>query len=138
MRTAPGESVLGVGVDLVEVGRVRLALERWRGRFCARVFRDAEQAYCDSRAAPWRHYAARFAVKEAVGKAFGTGIGADIGWLDIEVRRVPETGAPEVVLTGKAAALARRRGVRRVLASLSHARDYAIAQVVLSGRRAAS
>lgn len=133
MTARRGERVLGVGVDLVEVRRMRDALERWSDRFCARVFRPSERAYCDGRAAPWRHYAARFAVKEAVAKAFGTGIGADIGWLDIEVRRAPQTGAPEVALLGKAADLARRRGVRQVFASLSHVRDYAVAYVVISG-----
>ena len=106
---------------------------RWDVHFLARVFRTSERAYCDGQAAPWRHYAGRFAVKEAVGKAFGTGIGQPIGWTDIEVRRDPATGAPTVLLHGRGRRLATRRGVRRVLVSLSHCRDHAVAQAVLVG-----
>ncbi len=127
------ERVLGAGVDLVEVDRVRDALARWGGRFRDRIFLPEEQRYCESRAAPWRHYAVRFALKEAVGKSFGTGIGAEVGWLDIEVRRAEGSGAPSVALHGRAAELAARRGVSRVLASLAHARDYAVAQAILIG-----
>lgn len=137
MKTERSERVLGAGVDLVEVDRVRDALRRWGARFRDRVFLPDEQRYCESRAAPWRHYAVRFALKEAVGKSFGTGIGAEVGWLDIEVRRADGNGAPSVALHGRAAELAARRGVARVLASLAHAREYAVAQVILSGPGAA-
>ena len=130
-REAPiSETVIGVGIDLVEVARMREVIARWGDRFCARVFREDEQRYCESRAAPWRHYAARFALKEAVGKAFGTGIGTHIGWTDVETHRTAE-GAPQVRLYGRAAELAKRRGVTRLLASLAHGHDYAVAQVVL-------
>ena len=132
MTAGRGEIVLGVGVDIVEIGRVRTTLRHWNGRFRRRVFLPAEQRYCEGRPAPWRHYAVRFALKEAVSKAFGTGIGAAVGWLDIEVLRA-ESGAPAVALTGAAAALARRRGVRRVHVSLAHAREYAVAQAILTG-----
>ena len=79
--------VLGTGIDLVETGRMQEVLGRWGQAFRNRVFLPEEQAYCDSLAAPWRHYAGRFAVKEAVSKAFGTGIGPAIGLLDMEVVR---------------------------------------------------
>ncbi len=122
--------VLGIGVDLVETERMRDAIERWGDRFVGKIFGASERAYCEEKGEPWRHYAARFAVKEAVSKAFGTGLGEHIGWLDIEVMRDSETGAPSVRLSTRATALAARRGGGRVLVSLSHTRRYAVAQVV--------
>ena len=133
-REAGGAAVLGIGVDLVETARMRDTLERWDVAFKRKVFLPEESAYCDSRAEPWRHYAGRFAVKEAVSKAFGTGIGEHLGWLDIEVRRLPESGAPTVRLNERARRLAEARGVQRVLTSLSHTRRYAVAQALLLGR----
>lgn len=107
---------------------------RARGRgFRAKVFLPREQSYCDSRAAPWNHYAGRFAVKEAVSKAFGTGVGEHIGWRDIEVVRDDRSGAPSVRLSAKGAKLAEKRGVRRILVSLAHTRHYAVAQALLVG-----
>jgi holo-[acyl-carrier protein] synthase len=82
---------------------------------------------------PARHYGARFAAKEAVSKAFGTGIGAQIGWKDIDVRR-RESGEPYVVLEGAAAELAARLGVAQVLISLSHSDNYAVANAVVIAR----
>ena len=102
--------VLGIGVDLTENARMRATLRRWSKHFKDRIFRTEEQLYCDACSQPWRHYAGRFAVKEAVSKAFGTGIGDVLGWLDIEVVRAA-SGAPVVVLHGAGARLARRRGV---------------------------
>jgi len=124
--------VLGIGVDLTENERMRATLKRWSRQFTNRVFRPEEQAYCDSCSQPWRHYAGRFAVKEAVSKAFGTGIGNALGWLDIEVVRAA-SGAPAVTLHGAGAQLARRRRVRQILISLSHTRHYAVAQALLVG-----
>ena len=129
----PGGTVVGIGVDLVENERMREMLKRWSRPFRSRVFLKREQAYCDSKAEPWRHYAGRFAVKEAVSKAFGTGVGAHIGWLDIEVVRDRRTGAPSVRLGPKGERLAGKRGVERVLVSLAHTRRYAVAQAVLVG-----
>ncbi len=126
-------AVLGLGVDLVENDRMRECLERWGSRFSEKVFRPAERAYCESRPEPWRHYAGRFAVKEAVSKAFGTGIGKQVGWLDIEVVRSPDTGAPSVNLTGRAREWADQQGVRTIMVSLSHTRRYAVAQALLTG-----
>lgn len=124
--------VLGIGVDLTENERMRTTLKRWDGQFKDRVFRREEQRYCDACTQPWRHYAGRFAVKEAVSKAFGTGIGEALGWLDIEVVR-GTAGAPTVKLHDGGARLARRRGVRKILISLSHTRHYAVAQALLVG-----
>ncbi|MBL7114216.1 MAG: holo-ACP synthase [Kiritimatiellae bacterium] len=123
--------VIGAGIDLVENERMAQTLQRWGVRFKDRVFLPAEQAYCDAKAFPSNHYAGRFAVKEAVSKAFGTGVGPQIGWCDIEVIRNPETGAPSVRLTGKAQALSDQLGVATVLISLSHTHNYAIAHALL-------
>jgi holo-[acyl-carrier protein] synthase len=127
---APGR-VLGTGIDLVENARMADVLARWGRRFRDRVFHPREQAYCESKAVPHRHYAGRFAVKEAVTKAFGTGIGPHIGWLDIEVCRDESTGAPAVRLSPKAAKLAEERAAADVFVSLSHTRHYAVAQALL-------
>ncbi len=127
-------SVLGIGVDLVENERMKETLARSGKRFRDRVFLASEQRYCDRRADPSRHYAGRFAVKEAVSKAFGTGVGEHLGWLDIEVVRDGKSGAPSVRLNGKGRELAAKRGVQRVLVSLSHTRHYAVAQAVLVGK----
>lgn len=122
---------LGIGIDLVDHDRVRRALERWGDRFRQKVFLPSERTYCDGRAAPWRHYAGRFAVQEAVSKAFGTGIGEHLGWQDIEVIRDPNSGVPAVRLSSVAEHMARCRGVGDVLVSLSHSRTSTVAQVLL-------
>lgn len=123
--------VIGTGVDLVENDRVRHLLEKWGERFRNRIYLPAEQDYCQSKAAPWLYYAGRFAVKEAVSKAFGTGIGPSLGWLDIEVVRNAETGAPSVALSPHGRELARAQGVSHVLISLSHTHHFAVAHALL-------
>ncbi len=128
-----GKGVLGTGIDLVETDRMSEMLEKWGDAFKKKVFLAKEQQYCDTKAAPFRHYAARFAVKEAVSKAFGTGMGPHIGWLDIETVRDESSGAPSVRLVEKGAELARSMGVTEIVVSLSHARDYAVAHVLLLG-----
>ena len=127
------EVVLGTGVDLVETGRMRELIERWGSAFKDRVFLPAEQAYCDGKAAGILHYAGRFAVKEAVSKAFGTGLGPHLGWRDIEVGRDDQSGAPHVILSAKGKAFADQCGVSRILISLSHTRRYAMAQALIVG-----
>jgi holo-[acyl-carrier protein] synthase len=128
-----GERIIGTGVDLVENDRLQTLLAKWGSRFKDRVFLPAEQAYCDGKAAPWLYYAGRFAVKESVSKAFGTGIGPSLGWLDIEVIKDAATGAPSVSLSPHGRKLARAQGVERVLISLSHTHHFAVAQAVLTG-----
>jgi len=129
-----GTTLIGSGVDLVENERVRRLLERWGRRFSDRVFLPAEQSYCESKASPWLYYAARFAVKEAVSKAFGTGIGPSLSWLDIEVVKDAESGAPSVLLSGPGRRLAAERRVDRVLISLSHTHHFAVAHALLVGK----
>jgi holo-[acyl-carrier protein] synthase len=126
-----GERIVGSGIDLIENGRVDEMLERWGAHFLDRVFTKREQEYSRGKARPAQHLAGRFAVKEAVSKAFGTGIGPRFGWLDIEVVRDDKSGAPAVMLHGKAADYAQELGVIRILISLSHTRMYAVASAVL-------
>ena len=125
--------VLGTGIDLVENDRMRETRARWADRFKNRIFHPSEQAYCESKADPTSHYAARFAVKEAVTKAIGTGIGPHISWLDIEVIRNEETGAPSVRFGPQVAEMIAERRIHEVLISLSHTRNYAVAHALLIG-----
>ena len=125
--------VLGIGVDIVEIARFASAVERGGKPFIDRLFLPSEQAYCSPQRESARCYAARFAAKEAVAKALGTGIGARLGWHDIEVRR-RENGAPFVVLHGRGAETARSLGVSGVLVSLSHSEQFAVANAICTGK----
>ena len=129
----PGSRVLGIGVDIVETSRIQSSIDRFGDRFLRRVFTQGERDYCSAMPFPARHYGARFAAKEAVSKAFGTGIGSRIGWRDIEVKR-KETGEPFIQLHGAAAALAETLHVTQALISLSHSDHYAVANAVLVTR----
>jgi holo-[acyl-carrier protein] synthase len=123
-------SVIGIGVDLVECERIQHSLDRFGDRFLRRVFTDGEIEYSNTMKFPARHLAARFAAKEAVSKAFGTGIGKSMGWRDIDVRK-KESGEPYLVFTGGAEELAKERGVRNALITLSHTDHHAMAMIVL-------
>lgn len=125
-------SVIGIGLDLVEVSRIRDLLERHGERFKQRTFTTGEVAYCDKCADAAMHYAARFAAKEAAAKALGTGFADGVSWQDIEVTRA-ENGAPSLVFHGGAAAMAKSKGVTTALITLTHTNDTAAAQVVLTG-----
>jgi holo-[acyl-carrier protein] synthase len=122
-------SVAGTGVDLIEIARIRRSLHKFGDRFLGRCFCPAEIAYCQSRPDPARHFAARFAAKEAIAKAFGTGIGRQLGWTDLEIGRHPH-GAPYVILHHKAIALADARGITRIQISLTHTDTHAAATAV--------
>lgn len=124
--------VLGVGTDLVSVERIRRVACRYGERFLGRLFLPGERRYCEARKEPYPCYAARFAAKEAVLKALGTGLAGGTSWQDVEV--VQENGAPGVKLRGRAAELAAARGVEKVFLTLSHDGTYALAFVVLVGR----
>src|SRR4051812_48570667 len=125
-------SVLGIGVDLVENARIQHSLERFGERFLKRVFTEGEISYSQSMKFPARHLGARFAAKEALSKAFGTGIGKAMGWKDIDVRR-KESGEPYIVLEGGAKKLAEERNVSQVLVTLSHTENHAMAVIVVEG-----
>ena len=124
--------ILGVGIDLVEVDRVRDSLDRLGERFARRILLSSEYDYCFGHRDPATHVAARFAAKEAVSKAFGTGIGAEIGWLDIEVVR-NDCGSTRVQLHGAGAALFKRRGARTLHLNLTHTARHASAVAILEG-----
>jgi holo-[acyl-carrier protein] synthase len=124
--------LIGIGIDVVEVDRIADALERHGDAFRDRIFTESERAYCSSQKRPALHYAARFAAKEAVAKAFGTGIGKDLGWLDMEIIRRP-SGEPALELSGTGKAYAEANGIADVKISLTHARDYAAATAVALG-----
>jgi len=125
-------SVIGIGVDLVECSRIQHSLDRFGDRFLQRVFTDGEIEYSMSMKFPARHLAARFAGKEAVTKAFGTGIGKAMGWRNIDIRKKP-SGEPFLAFSGPAQELATKRGVTSALITLSHTDHHAMAVVVLEG-----
>lgn len=120
--------LVGVGIDLVEVPRMAAALTRTPA-LAVRLFTEGERRWCTAGARPEQRYAARFAAKEAAMKALGVGLGA-IGWHDIEVTRA-DSGAPSLVVSGRAAALAAERGGKTWLVSLSHTVTVAEAIVLL-------
>ena len=117
---------LATGVDIIEISRVKQVLERYGQRFLDRIYTAGEIAYCRGRAP---NLAARFAAKEATMKALGTGV-RGVGWKDIETVR-HESGAPSVLLHGRAKRRAQRLGIRDISLSLSHSREYAVAFVVV-------
>jgi holo-[acyl-carrier protein] synthase len=121
--------VFGIGIDMVEVGRIASAIERHGEPFLAKIFTPSERAYCESRKHSAMHYAARFAAKEAVSKALGTGIGGDAGLHDLEVFH-DEKGAPKIRLNGAAEAFAKQHGITEIQISLTHASEYAAANAI--------
>ena len=123
-------SVIGIGIDLEEIARVERVFSMPRA--LARVFTPHEIAYCQPKRNCFQHLAARFAAKEAVFKALGTGLSSGLQWTHAEVRNEP-SGKPALILSDAAKDLADQLGVRTILISLSHSRHYAIAQVMLLG-----
>jgi holo-[acyl-carrier protein] synthase len=124
--------VLGIGIDIIEVSRIQASHEKFGERFLNRILLPSEIEYCLSHRTPAPFLAARFAAKEAISKAFGTGIGAKLGWLDMEIGKHP-SGEPFVVLHGGGPALLAERKATRVLVSLSHTQAHASAVVILEG-----
>ena len=122
--------ILGTGIDIIEVARIAASFEKFGERFVNRILLPDEIAYCLLHRRPAPFLAARFAGKEAVSKAFGTGIGAQLGWRDIEIRR-RESGEPFVVLHGKGQELFESRGAKKLHISLSHTENYAAATAIL-------
>ncbi len=122
--------IVGIGVDVVEIRRIRSVLERQGDRFRKRVFTPGEVEYCAAHRDAAPHYAARFAAKEALFKALGTGWAKGVTWADAEVQREPH-GAPVLVLHGEARRIADMLGVRNTHVSVSHGEDSAVAVVVL-------
>ncbi|HAK59069.1 MAG TPA: ACP synthase [Nitrospiraceae bacterium] len=121
--------IIGIGVDLVKIDRIDKAGKNHTA-FLERVFTERERAYCKRQKYPAQHFAARFAAKEALLKAFGTGLSAGMKWTDIEVLH-GEGGGPIVNLDGRVKDLADLKGVKQVMISYSHDEGYAVAQAVL-------
>ncbi len=119
------DGAVGLGVDIVDIARMKRILERTPS-FARKVYSDEERAYCLDKATPEVHFATRFAAKEAVVKALGTGFSGGIGVRDIEVRRTSK-GRPYVVLSGRAKEVARELGVRELPISLSYTHTEAVA-----------
>lgn len=124
--------IVGSGIDLVEIERIRNSVDRFGQHFLDRIFTKAEQTYCLRKRNAAESLAARFAAKEAGAKALGTGISQGVGWLEIEVLRVPGS-RPTLVFHGRAAERAERMGVHNTALSLTHSRSTAMASVVLEG-----
>jgi holo-[acyl-carrier protein] synthase len=124
--------ILGVGIDIIEVARIQSSHQRFGERFLNRILLPSEILYCLSHRNPAPHLAARFAAKEAISKAFGTGIGQHLGWHEMEILR-KQSGEPYVVLHGSGLRLIESRGGRFVHLSLSHTEFYAAAVAVLEG-----
>ena len=127
--------IISAGVDLVEVERIRRALEDSRigRRFRDRVFTAKEIQYCERKQrSKYESYAGRFAAKEAVMKALGRGWGSQVSWLDIEVARA-RSGKPDIVLHDKSAELAEQLGIRRWALSITHTKEHGLAYVMAEG-----
>lgn len=125
-------NILGIGTDIIECLRIAQMIERHGELFINRVFTDHEIEYCRARKAATQHYAGRWAAKEAVLKALGTGWRRGIGWRDVEVRN-DRNGKPVVALRGGARDVCEERGVREVLVSISHCRSHATAYALALG-----
>ncbi|MCI0382032.1 holo-ACP synthase, partial [bacterium] len=115
--------VLGIGSDLIELDRIRQAVDRYEDRFLKRIFTAGEQTYCSKYRDSIPHFAGRFAAKEAIAKALGTGIGKEISWKDIQILS-DHLGKPEVVFSPKAQ---ENFNNPKVLISISHCKTYAVA-----------
>ena len=121
-------ALAGIGVDMLEIARMEKVLAR-RPSFANRVFTEEERAYCNKTARPAQHYAARFAAREAVLKALGTGFSEGIGIKDVSVGK-DQRGRPVAILAGRAAEVASERGIQEVALSLSRTHEVAVANAV--------
>ena len=122
--------IVGIGIDLAEVDRVREAIERHGRRFVERIYTSAEIAYVERKANRYERYAARFASKEAAMKAIGTGWKRGVRWQDFEVTNLP-SGRPTLQLHGEAAKIAGELGVRHIALSITHTAQHGLAIVIL-------
>jgi len=129
--------LVGTGIDLAEIPRIRNSIARFGNRFLDRIFTPGEKAYCLRKKNAAESFAARFAAKEAAAKALGTGISYGVNWLEIEVTREP-SGRPGLAFHGRAAQIAERLGVTNAALSLTHTNLLAMASVALEGASARS
>jgi holo-[acyl-carrier protein] synthase len=125
-----GCMIVGTGVDIAEVPRIRESIERFGERFLHRIFTDGEIEYCERKASRFESYAARFAAKEAGMKALGTGWSHGVRWRDVEVVR-PKGQRPTIQFHGQAAVFAEKLGARNIALSITHTSEHALAHVIL-------
>ncbi|MDY0218317.1 MAG: holo-ACP synthase [Candidatus Cloacimonas acidaminovorans] len=123
--------IIGIGCDIIEVERIQNAIEK-NSRFCEKLYTASEIEYCSGKANSYQSFAVRFAAKEAVMKALGTGWNGEVNWIDIEVV-TSEKGSPTINLTGGAKDLADKLKVNNIYLSLAHEKGYALAFVILEG-----
>jgi holo-[acyl-carrier protein] synthase len=128
-----GTNVVGVGIDSIEVLRIKESIDKHGDHFLNKIFTEEEQAYCGDKAEPAPFYATRFAAKEAMAKAFRTGMGKDFGWLDSEIIH-GTAGEPFVQLSGQGEELLKSIGATKALVSLTHLETVASAVVILITR----
>jgi len=124
--------ILGIGIDIIEVDRIEKIIQKFGERFLTRCFVQSEIVYCQKMKCSAEHFAARFAAKEAVSKAFGVGIGNLLSWKNIEIEK-RTNDAPQVYLHKRGLSLAKEKGVSNILVSLSHCKKYAVAQATILG-----
>lgn len=124
--------IVGMGVDIAEVGRIQGAVERYGETFLKRIFTVREREYCERFKNKYERYAGRFAAKEAAMKALGTGWRRGVKWVDLEVVR-ETSGRPTLAIKGEAAKIAQQLGVKSVALSITHTESQALAQVIFEG-----
>jgi holo-[acyl-carrier protein] synthase len=122
--------IIGTGVDIVEISRIKNAAKKWKKSFLEKIFTEKELEYSNEKTSSYQHLAARFAAKEAVVKALGSGLTSRMEWKDIEVWN-EQSGKPNVRLSGEVKRISKDMGVKDIIISMSHTRTYAIANVIL-------
>jgi holo-[acyl-carrier protein] synthase len=130
--------IIGIGIDIMEVARIKRSIERFGDHFLSRVFNRLEIEYCQSKGNPAVHFAARFAAKEAVVKSLGTGFSEGIKWTDVEIVSPRGGGKPEVKLHSQAQEVLKKMGGKILHLSITHDARYAMAQAVCEGSPAIS
>ncbi len=123
------DMIHGIGVDIIEIARIKSSLERFANHFEEKIFTKDEIEYCRSKADPSKHFAGRFAVKEAVVKSMGKGMGQGVDWKDIEVLQ-KETGQPFLRIQGRGKNIFEGLRLKEILISISHEKSYAVGQAI--------
>ena len=121
--------IFGTGLDIIEIKRIKNSIEKYSPKFEQRIFTSSEISYCKSQGDPAKHFAARFAVKEAVSKCLGKGITGDLGFQDMEITN-KDTGQPVLKMIGKGKELFQKLKLKSIHISISHDRTYAIAHAI--------
>ena len=121
--------IFGTGIDIIEVNRIKNSIQKYSDRFKKKIFTQKEIDYCHSQADPAKHFAARFTVKEAVLKCFGTGMTGGILWKDIEVDKL-NSGQPVLNLYGNGKQLFNQLNLKHIHISITHDKTYAVAHAI--------